>query len=74
MEIKLKKQIETLEREITLKSVDLDEDIEDFSIEIHDFKDQEKLITISPRCVRCNLCVEECPIKVIRRPDRQSVV
>ena len=26
MEIKLKKQIETLEREITLKSVDLDED------------------------------------------------
>ena len=27
MEIKLKKQIETLEREITLKSVDLDEDM-----------------------------------------------
>ena len=26
MEIKLKKQIETLEREITLKSVDLDEE------------------------------------------------
>ena len=65
MEIKLKKQIETLEREITLKSVDLDEDIEDFNVDIHDFKDQEKLITISPRCVRCNLCVEECPIKVI---------
>ena len=65
MEIKLKKQIETLEREITLKSVDLDEDIEDFNVDIHDFNDQEKLITISPRCVRCNLCVEECPIKVI---------
>ena len=65
MEIKLKKQIETLEREITLKSVDLDEDIEDFNIDIHDFKDVEKLITISPRCVRCNLCVEECPINVI---------
>ena len=63
MEIKLKKQIETLEREITLKSVDLDEDIEDFNVDIRDFKDQEKLITISPRCVRCNLCVEECPIK-----------
>ena len=65
MEIKLKKQIETLEREITLKSVDLDEDIEDFNVDIHDFNDQEKLITISPRCVRCNLCVEECPINVI---------
>ena len=65
MEIKLKKQIETLEREITLKSVDLDEDIEDFSVDIHDYKDEEKLITISPRCVRCNLCVEECPVGAI---------
>ena len=41
------------------------EDIEDFNVDIHDFNDQEKLITISPRCVRCNLCVEECPINVI---------
>ena len=47
MEIKLKKQIETLEREITLKSVDLDEDIEDFNVDIHDFNDQEKLIRLS---------------------------
>lgn len=65
MEIKLKKQIETLEREITLKSVDLDEDIEDFNVDIHDYDDEEKLITVSPRCVRCNLCVEECPIGII---------
>ena len=65
MEIELKKQIEILEREITLKSVDLDEDIEDFNVDIHNYKDNEKLITISPRCVRCNLCVEECPINVI---------
>ena len=36
MEIKLKKQIETLEREITLKSVDLDEDIEDLDIEVNE--------------------------------------
>ncbi|WP_297981596.1 4Fe-4S binding protein [uncultured Methanobrevibacter sp.] len=65
MEIELKKQIDVLEREITLKSVDLDEDIDDFSIDIHNYKDNEKLITISSRCVRCNLCVEECPINVI---------
>jgi len=65
MEIKIKKPIEILEKEITLKSVDLDEDIDDFSIDIHDYKYDEKLITISPRCIRCNICVEECPINVI---------
>ena len=65
MEVKLKKQIETLEKEITLKSVDLDEDIEDFNVDIHNYRNTDKLITISPRCVRCNLCVEECPINVI---------
>ena len=32
MEIKLKKQIETLEREITIKYVDLDENIKDFNV------------------------------------------
>ena len=36
MEIKLKKQIETLEREITIKSIDIDEDIEDINVDIHD--------------------------------------
>ena len=66
MEIKLKKQIEKLEKEIRFKSVDLDEDIKDFSIDIHDYKSDNKLITISPRCIRCNLCAEECPVNAIQ--------
>lgn len=66
MEIKLKKQIEKLENEIRFKSVDLDEDIKDFSIDIHDYKTDNKLITISPRCIRCNLCAEECPVNAIQ--------
>ena len=65
MEIKVKKPIERLEREITLKSVDLDEDINDFSVDIQDYKYGEKLISISPRCIRCNICYEECPVQAI---------
>ena len=26
---------------------------------------QQKFITISPECIRCNLCVEECPVEAI---------
>lgn len=66
MEIKLKKQIEKLEKEIILKSVDLDEDIKDFNVDIQDYSDKNKLITISPRCIRCDLCVDECPVDAIR--------
>ncbi len=65
MEIKVKKPIERLEKEIILKSVDLNEDIEDFSVEIQNYKFSEKLMSISPRCIRCNICVEECPVNTI---------
>ena len=44
MEIKLKKQIETLEREITLKSVDLDEDVDDFNVDIRDYQDRKSVV------------------------------
>ncbi|MCQ2964221.1 MAG: 4Fe-4S binding protein [archaeon] len=66
MEIKLKKPMEKLEKEIRFKSVDLDEDIKDFSVDIHNYKTENKHITISPRCIRCNLCAEECPVNAIQ--------
>ncbi|MDR0911338.1 MAG: 4Fe-4S binding protein [Methanobrevibacter sp.] len=65
MEIIFKKQLESLEHEVVLKSVDLDDDIEDFQVNIEDFSLNDKILTISPRCVRCDLCVEECPVNAI---------
>lgn len=63
--MKLKKDIKNLQKEIMLKSVDLDDDIEDFKLKANDYKANEKFITISPRCIRCDLCVEECPVDAI---------
>lgn len=64
--MKLKKEIKDLQKEVMLKSADLNEDIEDFKLEANDYKANEKFITISPRCIRCNLCVEECPVDAIK--------
>ncbi|WP_295721999.1 4Fe-4S binding protein [uncultured Methanobrevibacter sp.] len=65
MEIKFQKKMDLLEKEVILKSVELDDDIEDFKVDIGDFQSKERFIAISPRCVRCNLCVEECPVGAI---------
>ncbi|KZX16576.1 ferredoxin [Methanobrevibacter cuticularis] len=65
MEIKFKKPMKDLQREVVLKSVDLDDDIDDFQVDIGDYEVDDKFITISPRCVRCDLCVEECPVDAI---------
>ena len=42
-------------------------DLEDseFKPEIEECQLEGKFITISPECVRCNLCVEECPVDAI---------
>ena len=73
MEIKFKKQLKNLQRETILKSVDLDDDIDDFEVDIGTIEEDDKLITISPRCVRCNLCVEECPVDAISPPNNVKI-
>jgi ferredoxin len=65
MNVSFKKQMKMLEREVLLKSVDLDDDSDDFQFELDDFKANEEIIAIAPRCVRCNTCVGECPVNAI---------
>ena len=65
MNVSFNKQMDSLEREVLFKSVDLDDDIDDFKFEIDDFQSEEEIIAIAPKCIRCNLCVEACPVDAI---------
>lgn len=65
MDVTFKKKKEIMEGEVALKSRDLDETLEGFKGEIEECTLDDKFITISPECVRCNLCVEECPVNAI---------
>ncbi|MCK9150725.1 4Fe-4S binding protein [Methanobacterium alcaliphilum] len=69
MDITFKKKMENLQREVTLKSADLKESVEDFKVEIEECAVSDKFINISPQCVRCNLCVQECPVDAITDAD-----
>jgi ferredoxin len=66
MDITFKKKKKSLEGQVTLKSLDLEERSEDFHPDIEPYAREDKFITISPECVRCNLCAEECPVNAIR--------
>lgn len=65
MDVTFKKKKDVFEGEVALKSRDLDESQEKFTGEIEDCTLDDKVITIAPECVRCNLCVEECPVNAI---------
>ncbi|MDO9045293.1 MAG: 4Fe-4S binding protein [Methanobacteriaceae archaeon] len=65
MDISFKKKVGDLQKEVALKSADLEEYVEDFEVEIEKCSLSDKFINISPRCVRCNLCAQECPVDAI---------
>ncbi len=69
MDITFKKKMNDLQSEVALKSVDLKENVEDFKVEIEECAISDKFINISPRCVRCNLCAQECPVDAIADAD-----
>ncbi|MCL2157521.1 MAG: 4Fe-4S binding protein [Methanobrevibacter sp.] len=73
MEMKLKKKLENLQNEAILKSSDFDEDIEDFKLKTDDFEANDKFISISSLCIRCNLCVEECPVNAITSSTSRKI-
>jgi len=63
MDITFKKDKKVLKDEVVRKSMDLEEN--EYEPEIEECELQGKFITISPECVRCNLCAEECPVEAI---------
>ena len=65
MNISFDKQIGSLEREILLKSVEIHDSGDDFQFELNKFFSQEEIIAIAPRCIRCNMCVDQCPVDAI---------
>lgn len=65
MNVSFIKQMKDLEREVLLKSVELDDDSDDFQFELENFSAEDEIIAIAPRCVRCNTCVGECPVNAI---------
>ena len=65
MKVSFVKQMENLEREVLLKSVDLDDDSDDFQFALEDFSAHQEIIAVAPKCVRCNTCVGACPVNAI---------
>lgn len=65
MNVSFIKQMKSLEREVLLKSVELDDDGDDFEFELENFNAEEEIIAVAPKCVRCNACVGECPVNAI---------
>ena len=67
MNVSFIKQMKNLEREVLLKSVELDDDGDDFEFELDNFSTEQEIIAVAPKCVRCNTCVGQCPVNEIGR-------
>lgn len=65
MDITFKKDKKDLQGEVKLKSLEIEHMDEDFQPDIEDCSLKQKFLTISPECIRCNLCAEECPVDAI---------
>lgn len=65
MDITFKKKRQDLQDDFLAKSMDVEHGVEDLDAELENCSMNQKFITISPECVRCNLCVEECPVEAI---------
>ncbi|WP_414468726.1 4Fe-4S binding protein [Methanobacterium sp. ACI-7] len=63
MDITFKKDKNVLKDEVIRKSMDLEDN--EYKPEIEECEVEGKFITISPQCIRCNLCAEECPVEAI---------
>lgn len=66
MDITFKKKKNALEGEVVAKSMDMEHGAEEFKPEIEECSLKQRFITISPECVRCNLCAEECPVDAVQ--------
>lgn len=67
MDVSFSKDMKSLEREVLLKSVDLEDNVEEFAFELDSFQYEEEIIAIGPKCCRCNMCVEVCPVDAIEK-------
>ncbi len=74
MDITFKKEKKDLQGEVKVKSMEIEHIDEDFKPEIEKCSLRQKFITISPECIRCNLCAEECPVNAVTdaKTDRQA--
>jgi len=65
MDVTFKKRKKDLEGEVKVKSMEIEHIDEKFQPKVESCELTQKFITISPECIRCNLCVEECPVRAI---------